>query len=610
MPNLDQKNLKNKFTELFEEGQKSFYKDRPEVDGVLFKDATFFNPTTGKDEVIGNVDKNQFNDLVSKGYSLKKFDQGQKMDEPKNINEGLSVDLEAQPAAIPSFNEASPGRVARILEQKNQQVGLGPQLPLQEQQKDVDFQKLDEINNFLANQQIPQQIPQQSTPTGDISLKAKTSQGGGSLASSSGGLGTNAYDKEMQAIRKLGEIESKLAADKAILTKDYADTQKKLDEQKQTAVEAYEKDYAEKQQAYENMVEDFRNTTIKNPDLWSGKNTGQKVLMGLGLFLGSAPSSSGQNKAGDAIQRLINRDLDIQKAELEKKQQGLKYQENIVTKTFEKFKNKELALNVARETQLNFLENNLKQLSANSESDKVKQNAEIAAQKINQAKYDTQLKTREILDKERRTKLEEFELSLKANKGPGLTEGGVQRDKDFAKEYNAWKTQGGLTSAAQDIKELEAIRDELLNPKGPNVTGAGFRFLPNIITPSNSKDVQAKVQQKALKSIKKILPGAISDYEGKGFMDRVFDVGVDEKTNAQRLDSFIKDLKQGAQQKEAAANYFEQNRGTLEGFQGTNVNQALFDNAKKVKVTDGNRILEIPESDLQAARLNGYKQVK
>lgn len=86
--------------------------------------------------------------------------------------------------------------------------------------------------------------------------------------------------------------------------------------------------------------------------LWNNRSTGDKVLAGIGLFLGAF--GSGGNKAVDVINTAINKDIDAQKTDIQSKKDAYSAQAGIYRDMLSTFKDE----NAAREaTRVAYLKN-------------------------------------------------------------------------------------------------------------------------------------------------------------------------------------------------------------------------------------------------------------
>lgn len=142
-------------------------------------------------------------------------------------------------------------------------------------------------------------------------------------------------------------------------------------------------------------------------------------------------------------------------------------------------------------------------------------------------------------------------------------------DESFAKEYTPWVTGGAadvqknLTQLQSAIKELESGRDDLTG----HVLG---RFSPEnrAIFNQDSVDVEERVQEVAQRNLRLVLGAQFTEKEGDRLISRVYNPRLDESINARRVRALFDQIQKAAEDKQRAAQYYEQN-GTLNGFQGS-----------------------------------------
>ena len=79
------------------------------------------------------------------------------------------------------------------------------------------------------------------------------------------------------------------------------------------------------------MREDYSNTNIDPSRFWSDMGTGNKILAGISLGLGAIGGMvDGKNRVADIFENAINRDVNIQKANLDKKSQAMTAQRGVL----------------------------------------------------------------------------------------------------------------------------------------------------------------------------------------------------------------------------------------------------------------------------------------
>lgn len=106
---------------------------------------------------------------------------------------------------------------------------------------------------------------------------------------------------------------------------------------------AIEKSSLEKQsrfdlefQKLDKELNNLKNQNIDASSYWDNKSTGQKVLAGIALFLGSAGQNG--NSAATVIQNAINKDIEIQEKNRQLKLQNIQGKQNILSNMYSIYK--------------------------------------------------------------------------------------------------------------------------------------------------------------------------------------------------------------------------------------------------------------------------------
>lgn len=172
-------------------------------------------------------------------------------------------------------------------------------------------------------------------------------------------------------------------------------------------------------------------------------------------------------------------------------------------------------------------------------------------------------------NKDREFSLKERELALKAREDQakrdtksGGQEGRKALDKDFAKDYNDWTT-GAAKRSRNEIQKLEGVVQRLNEKKG--TTGGLTGLFGDRLTSDDVLKNRADVQQSAMTLIKQLLSGATSDTDRKAIVDTLWNEADSTENNISRIERFIGDMKNRADDYDAKASFFEKNN-TLGGY--------------------------------------------
>ena len=139
------------------------------------------------------------------------------------------------------------------------------------------------------------------------------------------------YAKQIGAIQKQADIVSKQAMEDAaqyhqarLATQKIENDQIELSNRHATRIQ-------NEMNTLDQMKEDYSKTNIDPSHFWSDMTTGNKILSGIALALGAIGGSvDGRNRAVDIFENAINRDINVQKANLEKKAQTMQMQRSVL----------------------------------------------------------------------------------------------------------------------------------------------------------------------------------------------------------------------------------------------------------------------------------------
>lgn len=117
----------------------------------------------------------------------------------------------------------------------------------------------------------------------------------------------------------------------------------------------------------ENTKKELSNFKFEDPSIWKNKSTGQKILFGIGAFLGSLTPQGAQN-----ISKMINdeldRDLVLQKQEYAKLGDKVQGKQNLYKLYHDKYKDDQIASIAAKNSRLDMVKLHLEKLAANTNS--------------------------------------------------------------------------------------------------------------------------------------------------------------------------------------------------------------------------------------------------
>lgn len=191
--------------------------------------------------------------------------------------------------------------------------------------------------------------------------------------------------------------------------------------------------------------------------LFQDKATGGKIAMGLALFLGAAPNSSGQNKAVQVLSESIKQDLDKQMNEVTG-------QKGIYNAIKGEFADKEQARQAAYETTMRQLQRQLQIEGAKYDSPLIKANTEAGIAQI-QSQIDAARANFDQASMQNILKRQEISQQNMEKFVPGQGFALTKKDAEKTKEYLT--DSSNLKSIVSQMKELRNAQGggEVLNRK-------------------------------------------------------------------------------------------------------------------------------------------------
>ena len=187
---------------------------------------------------------------------------------------------------------------------------------------------------------------------------------------------------------------------------------------------------------------------------------------------------------------------------------------------------------------------------------------------------------------------------------PVLTPAQEAADKEYAKEQVAWRNTGGMPTLNRQLGQLQDALNILRTNDtitGP-VLGRMPKFIQQAIDP-RAPDVRAQVEDVIQRSLKQVLGGQFAAVEATQLLARAFDPEQQEKSNIDRIQRVVDELRGMGAAKEASARFFEKN-GTLQGFSQKETDQVLKEFGVANKPSGGQAWM----TGTQEAVLNRYAQ--
>lgn len=173
------------------------------------------------------------------------------------------------------------------------------------------------------------------------------------------------------------------------------------------------------------------------------------------------------------------------------------------------------------------------------------------------------------LDQERAGLAREQANKLR-NAPPPISEGQKALDRNFAtKQYADYYTGGGRAGIEKNLSNLEDAAQKLDSGEAKTggiggIIGSLGKPVRDIITPQTAA-TEDQVKEALQGSLKQVLDSQFAAREAEQVLERIWNPRLPSKENARRVRAEINRINAMAQDREAAAQYFE-NNGTLQGF--------------------------------------------
>lgn len=147
--------------------------------------------------------------------------------------------------------------------------------------------------------------------------------------------------------------------------------------------------------------EDFAKKNVSIDNYWADKGTGGKILAGLAVIIGGIGQAQGQarNTGLDVINSAIDRDLNIQRANIEKDKATMEFQKGILADNMKMFGDLDQAMIASKMTMLQGLDDKLKQIGLSATSQAKVGEMNMARDSLQQEKKKLDIQMQELLKK-------------------------------------------------------------------------------------------------------------------------------------------------------------------------------------------------------------------
>lgn len=344
--------------------------------------------------------------------------------------------------------------------------------------------------------------------------------------------------KELAAI-KAGK--AKLIAEAAEEAAKAGDAQLRANEyqrvlqQEADAEAAKQSALAARQKEVDGAVSEFTAMKIEPNRMWQNMSTGNSLLAGLSMALGAigAGASGRENTALSVMDKAIDRDIDAQKANMEKAGQNVNMRRTLYQDLRQKFADDAIARAAMKEITFAKLAEEAAVRGANAQSGIIKANAEAlekAAQaKVSEAKLERTKRTEEVMKKQEVMKPAG---GIDASKAP-LDLFSSEEAKELALVTGGIKGAQSLRTMLQDpqvMDEMGPIDNFINNAK----TTWGFEVPDDVVKAAQQGNLVAKAYLMSMSGM------GVTDKERENTLKEILPgLNQNPKVAMARVDNFI-----------------------------------------------------------------------
>lgn len=348
----------------------------------------------------------------------------------------------------------------------------------------------------------------QAAPQGPETVGGSPGLGSAGLEAMGGAIG-----KQRAAINMAADAESSKAVKLADEMDQSALAIQRVQDKQVVRQADQDKQYAEMLSKRDEALAEYKQMEVDPGRLWRNRSTGDKILAGVSMFLGSFGGARG-NTAVAVLNDAIDQDIAAQKSNIAKSGDVVKEQSGLLQEMRQKFGDERMAEAATRSAYLDQMKLKIESISQRHASPLIKANA---------------LKAIGTLEQEQAKTVMEFEKSAQAKQAQMRLMGGQvsQTDLDIAslppeqqKEYRATRVRGkgidgfagsqeqqkALQTSVNDTQSASTSIDELMNLEskyGKSIKGTDARAEADVLANMLTATLRTRV----------VGPGAVSEAE-------------------------------------------------------------------------------------------------
>lgn len=265
-------------------------------------------------------------------------------------------------------------------------------------------------------------------------------------------------EQQKQGLIAAANAGAQQGAAEAARLKELNEQLKKQDEINQQREEERKQEFAKAEAEYNDVITKLQESKIDPKRYWSRKSTGEKILATIGLILGGIGGGlqgTGRNAALEVLNREIEADIEAQKADIEKLKGMASGKQNLLSIMRQRFGDEKQAESAARLAGLQLAELDIKRIASQSNSEKIKANAQVALGQLETLKVE---------------KLAEFYKAVQSkSSGIKIRSGDIlppdfdieQLDPDQRKRYVPGMGVATTLKGKEAVSEMKAAVDEV-----------------------------------------------------------------------------------------------------------------------------------------------------
>lgn len=330
-----------------------------------------------------------------------------------------------------------------------------------------------------------------------------------------------AFDQWTSSVGQEAAAASKMASAQAAAYTTAEDNLKQWEENRRIVEEKRKEREQEQFNILQQRMEDVNKTAAVDPNrYWANKSTGDKIMAGIGIFLGGLGRQGG-NDALQIVQNAINRDIDAQKTQAQQKMNAFQMQNNLYKSMLDQFGDERSAEHATRLMMMNMLEMNIKKVEAQNQGPMIQARSQQALATIGLKKAEIQGELAKA-----------YANSPQNMAADEVTKKILSLPQDMRSE--AFKELGEYRGIESNLKQLDRVYDSI---SGSNTVGSYAS------SPLQTRSKLQKAEADLFPIVKSIVGEKMTDSDARILIASQLPKLTDNsKTITQKKDDLIKAL--------------------------------------------------------------------